>query len=537
MTMFNKMAALLAAAIAFSAAAASAQELKIGLKTEPSSLDPQYHALNPNLQIALHMFDTLVMQDENLKPKPGLALSWKPVGDTVWEFKLRPGVKFHDGSDFTAQDVVFTFERVAKVPNSPGPYTVYTRQMKSFEIVDPLTVRIHTDGPAPLIPLNVAALPILSHKAAAGAAPEGKTSAELNAGNGLVGTGPFKFVEWQRGSRIVLERNDAYWGGKPQWQKVILRPLTNNTARVAAILSGDVDLIEDPPTTDLAKLKSDPKITLARAVSNRVIYIHLDQHGDPPIGIPDTNGKNPLMDKRVREALSLAIDRKGIVDKIMEGVALPAGDFLPYPMGGTAKDTPIDKFDPAAAKKLLADAGYPNGFSITLGAPNGRYINDAQGGAGGRGHVEPGRHQDRSRRRGAAGVLQEPRHLQVQRLHGGLGRRHRRDQQRHAVAGRHGRQGQGHGHDQQCALLQPGPRRQARRGDAHRRRRQARGHPARGDQDRHPAGPRHPADPLRGLGVGDAQGPHLCRPRRSDDAGRQCEVRAVSRCWSTSSAA
>ncbi len=378
MTTFNRMAALLAAAIAFTAAAASAQELKIGLKTEPSSLDPQYHALNPNLQIALHMFDTLVMQDENLKPKPGLALSWKPVGDTVWEFKLRPGVKFHDGSDFTAQDVVFTFERVAKVPNSPGPYTVYTRQMKSFEIVDPLTVRIHTDGPAPLIPLNVAALPILSHKAAAGAAPEGKTSAELNAGNGLVGTGPFKFVEWQRGSRIVLERNDAYWGGKPQWQKVTLRPLTNNTARVAAILSGDVDLIEDPPTTDLAKLKSDPKITLARAVSNRVIYIHLDQHGDPPIGIPDTNGKNPLMDKRVREALSLAIDRKGIVDKIMEGVALPAGDFLPYPMGGTSKDTPIDKFDPAAAKKLLADAGYPNGFSITLGAPNGRYINDVK---------------------------------------------------------------------------------------------------------------------------------------------------------------
>jgi peptide/nickel transport system substrate-binding protein len=157
---------------------------------------------------------------------------------------------------------------------------------------------------------------------------------------------------------------------------VILRPLSNNTARVAALLSGDVDLIEDPPTTDLAKLKSDPKITLARAVSNRLIYIHLDQHGDPPIGIPDTNGKNPLMDRKVREALSIAIDRKGIVDKIMEGVALPAGDFLPYPMGGTRKDTPIDPYDPARAKKLLAEAGYPNGFSITLGAPNGRYIND-----------------------------------------------------------------------------------------------------------------------------------------------------------------
>ena len=376
MTRFGKMAAAVAVAMAFSGATASAQELKIGLKTEPSSLDPQYHALNPNLQAAFHVFDTLVMQDENLKPKPGLAVSWKPVGDTVWEFKLRPGVKFHDGSDFTAEDVVFTLQRPPKVPNSPGPYTVYTRQMKSFEIVDPLTIRIHTDGPAPLIPLNLAALPIMSHKAAAGPAPEGKTSAELNAGNGLVGTGPFKFVEWQRGSRLVYERNDDYWGEKPAWKKLIMRPLTNNTARVAALLSGDVDLIEDPPTTDLAKLKSDPKITLAQAVSNRVIYVHLDQHGEPSVGIPDTNGKNPLMDKRVRQALSLAIDRKGIVDKIMEGVALPAGDFLPSPMGGTSKDTPIDKFDAAAAKKLLADAGYPNGFAITLGAPNGRYIND-----------------------------------------------------------------------------------------------------------------------------------------------------------------
>ena len=360
------------------ASAASAQDLKIGLKTEPSSLDPQYHALNPNLQAAFHVFDSLVMQDENLKPQPGLALSWKAVGETVWEFKLRPGVKFHDGSDFTAEDVVFTYQRPPKVPNSPGPYTVYTRQMKSFEIVDPLTVRIHTDGPAPLTPLNAAALPILSHKAAGGPAPEGKTSAELNAGNGLVGTGPYKFVEWQRGSKIVYERNDAYWGEKPAWKTVTLRPLSNNTARVAALLSGDVDLIEDPPTTDLAKLKNDPKVTLSRAVSNRVIYIHLDQHGEPPIGIPDTGNKNPLMDKRVREALSLAIDRKGIVEKIMEGVALPAGDLLPFPMGGTAKDTPIDPFDSAKAKKLLAEAGYPNGFSITLGAPNGRYINDVK---------------------------------------------------------------------------------------------------------------------------------------------------------------
>jgi peptide/nickel transport system substrate-binding protein len=217
MSKIGRIAAALAVAFSLSSGVAIAQELKIGLKTEPSSLDPQFHTLTPNLQVAAYIFDTLVMQDENLKPQPGLALSWKAIGDTTWEFKLRPGVKFHDGSDFTAEDAVFTYERVPKVPNSPGPYTIYTRAMKSFEIVDPLTLRIHTTAPAPLLPLDLAALPVFSKKAMSGPAPEGKTSADLNGGNGLIGTGPFKFVEWQRGSRLVFERNDAYWGGKPYW--------------------------------------------------------------------------------------------------------------------------------------------------------------------------------------------------------------------------------------------------------------------------------------------------------------------------------
>ena len=355
---------------------AAAQELKIGLKTEPSSLDPQFHNLAPNNQIALHIFDPLVAKDDKQLPIPGLALSWKTIGDTVWEFKLRPGVKFQDGSPFTAEDVVFTFERAAKVPNSPSPFTLITRQMTQLEIVDPLTVRVHTAAAAPLLPLDLSGLPILTHIAAAGAAPEGKTTAELNRGEGLVGTGPFKFVEWQRGAQLVLARNNSYWGTKPVWQKVIFRPLTNAANRVAALLAGDVDLIEDPPTADLARLKKEPKLTLVEAVSSRVIYIALDQFAEPSPGIPDTAGKNPLKDKRVRTALSMAIDRKGIVDKIMEGEAMPAGDFLPWPAFGTARSTPIDKFDPAAARKLLADAGYPNGFSITLGTPSGRYIND-----------------------------------------------------------------------------------------------------------------------------------------------------------------
>ena len=313
-----------------------------------------------------------------------------------------------------------------------------------------------------MLPLDLAALPILSKKAMAGPAPEGKTSAELNAGNGLVGTGPFKFVEWQRGSRIVGERNDNYWGGKPAWSKVILRPLSNNTARVAALLSGDVDLIEDPPTTDLAKLKNDPKIHLDRAVSNRVIYIHLDQHGEPPIGIPDTNGKNPLLDKRVREALSIAIDRKGIDDKIMEGVAVPAGDLLPYPMGGTSKDTPVDAVRSGQGQEAAGRGGLSQRLLDHPGRAERPLHQRPQDRPGGRLDVEPHRRQDRGRCRRAAGVLQEPRQLQVLGLSRRLGRQHRRAQQRAEGAARHARPPQGHGHDQLRPLLQQGDGRQAR---------------------------------------------------------------------------
>jgi peptide/nickel transport system substrate-binding protein len=158
--------------------------------------------------------------------------------------------------------------------------------------------------------------------------------------------------------------------------KVTFRPLNNAAARVAALLAGDVDLIEDPPTADLATLRENPKLTLAEAVSSRLIYIALDQFAEPSPGIPDTDGRNPLKDKRVREALSHAIDRKGIVDRIMEGIGIPAGDFLPSPAFGTSRDTRPDTYDPAAAKQLLSEAGLPNGFSITFGTPNGRYLND-----------------------------------------------------------------------------------------------------------------------------------------------------------------
>ena len=367
-----------AAALLAAAAPAAARDLVVGLKTEPSSMDPQYHALTPNIQLSQSLFDPLVCPTADLALKPCLATEWKGDG-TVWTFKLRPNVKFSDGSPFTAQDVIFSFDRVPKVPNSPSSFKLYLQHIVKVEAPDPLTVKITTDVPYPLLPNNLGSLPIMSSKAAAGPAPEGKTTTQLNGGDGMVGTGPYKFVSWKRGAEIVFERNPHYWGAKPDFEKVTYRPIGNPASRVASLLSGDVDLIEDPPTDDLERLKKEPKLSVVSKASVRIIYVALDQNGDKTPGIEGTGGKNPLLDKRVRQAMSLAVDRKALVDRIMGGVATPAAQLLPYPMlGASGKLTNAEKADVNKAKDLLKQAGYPDGFSLVLGTPNGRYINDTK---------------------------------------------------------------------------------------------------------------------------------------------------------------
>ena len=213
-----------------------AQELKIGVSTEPSALDPHYHNLGPNNQMAFTIFDTLILQDETQKLTPGLAESWKAINDTTWEFKLRKNVKFHDGSPFTAADVVFSMARPAKVPNSPSPFTLFTRSFSEVKVIDDFTVQFVTKAPAPLLPTDLSRVAIMSSKAAKADVAEGMTTEALSKGEGLIGTGPYKFVEWTRGNRIVLAANPNYWGGKPAWERVIYRPMSNDAARVAALL-------------------------------------------------------------------------------------------------------------------------------------------------------------------------------------------------------------------------------------------------------------------------------------------------------------
>jgi len=368
--------AAVAATLAFAGTPVKAQDLTVALGASVTSLDPHFHALQTNNNIAAHVFNMLIEQDESQRLKPGLALSWTPKDDNTWAIKLRPGVKFHDGSDFTAEDVLATIKRIPWVPNSPSPFTIYTKAIKDVVVLDPLTIEIKTDGPYPLLPNDLSSFYIVSKKAVE--AP----SDDFNKMTAAIGTGPYKFAEYTRGERIVLDRNEAYWGEKPEWKKVTFRLITNPAARVAALLSGDVQMIEAVPTADIDQLKKNANITLAQAPSNRVIYLHMDHQRDATPFLADKAGKplpkNPLKDLRVRQALSMAISRDGIVERVMEGVAIPASQLLADSFFGTSPNLKPMKFDPDAAKKLLADAGYPNGFAITIHGPNDRYINDGR---------------------------------------------------------------------------------------------------------------------------------------------------------------
>ena len=376
MKQFHLRSALALMAFAFASPAMS-DDLRIGIKSEPTSLDPLYHVIATNAQVSFAQFEPLVMMDATLNVTPKLAESWT-VDGTDWVFTLRDGVKFSDGSPFTAEDVVFTFNRIPLVPNTPTAYTLFTRQIEAVEALDAKTVLIRTRTPYPLLLTDIANIVIMSHAAASGEAPEGRTTQELNRGEGLVGTGPFRFVSWQSGAELVLERNDAYWGEKPEWDRVVYQPMTNPAARAAALLAGDIDMMEDPPTADMPNFRANSELTMAEGPESRVIYLAMDQQNVPSPNITSTQ-ENPLMDVRVREALSLAIDRKVIVDRVMNGVAVPAGDLMPSNMFGASPEratAPVA--DLARAKELLAEAGYPDGFDIVLGTPNGRYVNDSR---------------------------------------------------------------------------------------------------------------------------------------------------------------
>ena len=267
----------------------------------------------------------------------------------------------------------------ATLAASPGPFTGFVKSIVSKTIIDPWTLRFKTAAPYAMLPHDLNSIFIVSRKAAAGA-----TTADFNSGKAAVGTGPYRLLRFARGDRIELARNDAYWGGpKPAaWEKVTLRILPADTARIAALLAGDLDAIENIPTPDLTRLKTNPALRLEQKVSWRTLFLHMDQYRDHPPHLADKSGKplakNPFKDARVRLALSKAINRRAIVERVMEGNAIAAGNLVSPPVFGHVDALKPEAYDPETAKKLLAEAGYPDGFALTLHAPNDRYVNDEQ---------------------------------------------------------------------------------------------------------------------------------------------------------------
>jgi peptide/nickel transport system substrate-binding protein len=380
MSNLAKWARLAALGVALAAGNAAAQTLTIGVRGGPDSIDPHFTATGSHAEALKHVFDTLTWSGSGLEVEPRLAESWRVVDPTTWEFKLRRGVKFHDGSDFTAEDVKFSIERIPVV-SGPNPTTIYVRRVKEVKIVDPYTVHVITDGPAPILPNDFIRLFIVSHRAAAGLTKETANEA-FNTGKAAIGTGPYKYVSWSPRGDLVLDRNDAYWGPKEPWARHVRREIPNDAARVAQLRAGQLDLITRVPATDLATLRSDPRLTVSTVDTVYVFNAELDLRETPPAGqLSAKDGSplpaNPLRDVRVRQAIDMAIDRKALAEIAMEGLGKPVNQLVTPSIFGFNTTLPERVYDPAASRRLLAEAGFPNGFRMRFAFTNDRLPGDS----------------------------------------------------------------------------------------------------------------------------------------------------------------
>ena len=358
---------VVAAALAL-AMPAHAADLRIGTQNVPT-LDPHFLLLDSNIAYNQHIYGALVDVDERGRLVPDLATSWTSDGGNTWRFALRHGVTFHDGTPFTADDVVYSLMRVPNVPNNPSPYTSQVLGITDARRVDDNTVDVVTAGFLPLLPAQLAKLSMVSKRVAERSATE-----DFNQGRAAIGTGPYRVVEVQGKERILLERFPQYQGKTPEWDRVEFRVLPNDSARSAALLSGDVDLIEFVPLQDAARLASTPGIVVHSGDSARVMFLGVNM--DPKLDV--AGGRNVMLDPKVRQAISLAVNREGIVRSTLVGYGRVATQLGVPGMNGYLDDLKPDPFVPDEARKLLAEAGFPNGFSTSLVCPNGRYVADAK---------------------------------------------------------------------------------------------------------------------------------------------------------------
>ena len=353
---------------------AAAQSLVIATSSPPTAIDPHFHNLMPNNALAAHVFDRLVHQDARQNPVPGLATAWTPVSDTVWQITLRQGVRFHDGTPFTAADVVASLARAPDVANSPGSFAQFLRGISAVEMIGEHMLRITTVTPNPLLPNDLSMINIVQARF------RNAPGEAFRNGEAMVGTGPFRYRAFTPGQEAVLARNPDYWGGAAPWQQVTLRVIPDDSARVAALAAGDVDVVEGVPSSQRAALEKRPGVGLWSTVSNRLIFLSFDteRQSTPFAAGPDGQPlqSNPLRDARVRKAISLSVDRGALAERLMEGSALPAGAVLAPGFFGVSQRMQPEPANAPAARALLAEAGYPKGFQLTLHGSNNRFPND-----------------------------------------------------------------------------------------------------------------------------------------------------------------
>ena len=375
-------ALLLALLLAAAAFPSPAKTFRWSSQGDFLTADP--HAQNEGINnlIAYHVYERLTARDRGLKLVPSLATSWEPVNATTWRFHLRKGVRFHDGTPFTADDVVFSIER-AQLPSSN--FKTFAARAGKARRIDDHTVDFVTATPTPLLLEYVNTIMIMSRawamKNGVPKPQDYKSAEETYASRNANGTGPFRFVSWEPEVKTTLRKNPDWWGiGAGRFEgnvtEVVYRPIKSDATRMAALVSGEIDFVLDPPLQDVARLKSNPAVAILEGLENRVIFLAMDQARDE-LKYSNVKGKNPLKDARVREALYAAIDVEAIRTQVMRGQSAITGSMVPAKATSPASLEPrLAPFDPARARKLLAEAGYPDGFEIQLLCPNNRYVND-----------------------------------------------------------------------------------------------------------------------------------------------------------------
>ncbi len=358
-------------------ATAIASQLNIGLATEVTSIDPHFQLIAGNKNISDHIFDRLVHRNASLGIVPGLAKSWRLVDDLTWEFILQKNVKFHDGSPFTGEDVKFSIERIATIKDSPNSFRTYTQAIKSVEVVDPLTVRIKTTTPNPLIPNDLSVIAIVSKSAAQNA-----STSDFNSGKAAIGTGAYKLTQFMTGDKVELTRNDGYWDRPSAWPKVVFRNFPNYEMRLAALKSGELQAIEGVSVNDMSKIKSDPDLRVSIRYGYRLIHLAINQSDNVKNWFSDKAGnplpKNPMLDVRVRQAMNLAIRRDVLLARVLNGAGTQTGQLMNSGLPGFVNDIPVPRADLKAAAKLMTEAGYPNGFRMTMHTPSKRWHMDLE---------------------------------------------------------------------------------------------------------------------------------------------------------------